>query len=145
MRHKTEKYTIWKCNNKCHCNVRFCEPHPFFVVVFVGCKYTKSHTMYAAIYSLDRAMPINPLLLQDSKSATLAWKYYFAKYMQQTYSLYEPTSTFINHIPVPASLWVAAPTDLSRYLFFTVCMHSLVPATLVCTILSGFHDFTNPG
>ena len=42
-------------------------------------------------------MPINPMLLQDSKSAPLQYvkDYYSAKHMQQTCSLHEDTTTFI--------------------------------------------------
>jgi len=58
----------------------FCEPSTLFSIRFIGCK-CKSHTpyfvcayMYATIdlYSLHGATPTNPLLLWDSKSATLA-------------------------------------------------------------------------
>jgi len=58
----------------------FCEPWPLFSVIFVGFKCTESYTcvhMYViiAIYSLHRATPVNPLLLQDSLAVeTLFYK-----------------------------------------------------------------------
>ena len=78
VRCEIEKRTIWKCNNQLHYNIH--EPRlPFAAIFVVGNKCTRSHTPYfmciyitIAIYTLHRAMPINPLPLQDSKSATLA-------------------------------------------------------------------------
>jgi len=81
MRYKINKYTIWKHNSGCHRNIWFREPLPLFSMIFIGCKCEESDTpnflrayMYATIATsnLHRATPINPLLLQHSKSANLA-------------------------------------------------------------------------
>ena len=66
-----------------------------------------------AIYSLLRATPINLLLLQKIYSCSMPGNIH----VQQTYSLYETTSTYTSHVFVSASLWVATPTNPSRYLF----------------------------
>ena len=63
-----------------------------------------------AIYSLHRAVPINPLLLQEFYPCR---EYYSAI----TYSLHDATSTYTRNVLVSASLLVATPTDPSRYLF----------------------------
>ena len=68
-------------------------------------------------------------------------------HMQQTYSLHEATSTYTSHVLVSASLWVATPTNPSRYVFayhdYTLLRRYL---QLVVNILSkSVPQFTNPG
>ena len=126
----------------------------FFAMISVGCKCTESHILcvhiYATIdiYSLHRATPINPLLLQDMLPLQYARKYYSVKHEQQTYSLHEATPTFTSHIPVSASSQVAAPTDPSRYLFAIVCIHRYVRRYLqhvITTVSEHVPRLTNPG
>ena len=57
----------------------FCEPRPTFAMItLVGSTWRATPLIHAGIcmqksilYSLLRATPINPLMLQDTKSATL--------------------------------------------------------------------------
>jgi len=61
--------------------------------------------------------------------------------MQQTYSLHEATSTYTSHVFVSASLWVATPTNPSRYLF-DYREYTLLGTcnTLLTQFLSVFHS-----
>ena len=118
-----------KCNCRCRWNVHlFCEPQPLFAMIFViiSGKYTEIISyvhMYATIAFTSCTEP-HPLIdfccriprvlpLQYSK------EYYYAKHVEQTYSLHKATSAFMGHVPVSASLqiWLTTLTDPSRYLF----------------------------
>jgi len=68
------------------------------VAPFISCVHTFAKI---PIYNLQRATPINPSLLQDSKNAIYPCrKHCSTKHMQQTYSLLKATSTFTNHVSV---------------------------------------------
>ena len=103
---------IWKCNDGCHCNMRFSwatsmfcsnicwllvlrEPHPLFHVWLI-------------ITCTPHCFELHAL----------------TKFTKQTYSLHEAISTFASHVPMSASLRGATITDPSRYLFAIVNIHS---------------------
>ena len=132
------QHEIKKCkhNDRCHTQRLFSWATPTFSMIFlavsarraiclISCVYVYAKV---AIYSSHRATPMNPLLLQDCKSATLAvcQGILFYKARPANHSLYESISNFTNHVPVPASLRVVTATD---YVFVIVCMHSLVSVT----------------
>ena len=100
------------------------EPHSLLAtMIFAGCKWRENHTpRFLYVYAwnnchlqLHRAMPINPLLLEEFYPCSK--RILFCNHVQQTYSLHKATSTYTSHVLVSASLQVAIPTKPSCYLF----------------------------
>ena len=104
------------------------EPHSLLAtMIFAGCKWRENHTpRFLYVYAwnnchlqLHRAMPINPLLLEEFYPCSK--RILFCNHVQQTYSLHKATSTYTSHVLVSASLQVAIPTETYLFLVSIYC------------------------
>ena len=126
---KIKKYTIWRCNDA---DIRSSWVTPTFVIVLWCQLVYESHTPFCMhictkiwpFTGLYKAMPINRLLLQPSRSATLVvFHLHMGMLLCKSHALdlHKATPTFSKHVIVLVNLHFAGathytPTDPSLYL-----------------------------